>query len=168
MIAKNIKPTRRQIMAVTACGVFLLGSLVMGGSFFEGKILTANAQNDNDGFPCSNRTLKGRYAIKGNGLVPGGPPPAPLVPFAMIGIETLDGQGSLTDAATTSLNGIVASNVNPGTYTIKEDCTGIYTVTIPTPPFQVNHRLVVADKGKEFFLIGTQNSVLTFAAKRLD
>jgi hypothetical protein len=168
MITKNIKPTKRQIMAVTAGGVLLLGGLVAGGSLFEAKILTAQAQTDSTGFPCSNRTLKGRYGIKGDGIVPSGPPPAPLVPFAMIGIETLDGEGNLTDDATTSLNGLVASNVNPGTYSINEDCTGTYSVTIATPPFQINHRLVVVDKGKEFYLIGTQNSVLTFAAKRLD
>jgi hypothetical protein len=167
MITKNIKSTRSQIMAVAAGGVFLLGGLIVSGSLFKSNTLAAHAQTDND-FPCSNRTLKGRYGMKGDGLVPGGPPPAPLVPFAMIGIETLDGEGNLTDDATTSLNGLVASKVNPGTYSINEDCSGTYSVTLPTPPFQINHRLVVVDKGKEFYLIGTQNSVLTFAAKRLD
>lgn len=167
MITKNIKSTRRQIMAVAACGVFLLGGLIVSGSLFQSNTLAARAEADND-FPCSNKTLKGRYGIKGEGLVPGGPPPAPLVPFAMVGIEALDGEGNLTDAATTSLNGVVASNVNPGTYTVNEDCTGTYTVNISVPPFQVNHRLVIVDKGKEFYLIGTQSSVLTFAAKRLD
>jgi hypothetical protein len=167
MTAKNTKSIGRQILAVT-CGIFLLGALVVGGSYFGAKDLTAHAQNDGSGFPCSNQTLKGRYGMKGEGLVPGGPPPAPLVPFAMVGIETLDGEGNLTDAATISLNGVVASNVNPGTYNVNEDCTGTYTVTISVPPFQISHRLVVVDKGKEFYLIGTQNSVLTFAAKRLD
>ena len=167
MITKNIKSTRSQIMALAACGVFLLAGLVVSGWLFQSNTLAARAQADND-FPCSNRTLKGRYGIKGEGLVPGGPPPAPLVPFAIVGIQTLDGAGNLTDAATTSLNGVVASNVNPGTYTVNDDCTGTYTVNISVPPFQVNHRLVIVDKGKEFYLIGTQSSVLTFAAKRLD
>jgi hypothetical protein len=167
MITKKIKSSRSPIMTVAACGVFLLGGLIVSGSLFQSKTLAARSQTDNE-FPCSNRTLKGRYGMKGEGLVPGGPPPAPLVPFAMVGIETLDGAGNLTDAATTSLNGVVTSNVNPGTYTVNQDCTGTYTVNISVPPFQVNHRLVIVDKGKEFYLIGTQASVLTFAAKRLD
>ena len=167
MITKNIKSTQSRIFTIAACGVFLLGGLIVSGSLFQSNKLAAHAQTNSDS-PCTNRTLKGRYAMKGDGVVPGGPPPAPLVPFAMVGIETLDGEGNLTDAATTSLNGVVTSNVNPGTYSINEDCTGTYTVNISVPPFQVNHRLIVVDKGKEFYLIGTQASVLTFAAKRLD
>ena len=106
--------------------------------------------------------------MKGEGLVPSGPPPAQLVPFAMVGIQTLDGEGNLTDAATTSLNGVVMTNVNHGTYTVNEDCTGTYIVNISVPPFQVNHHLVVVDKGNEFYLIASRGAVLTFTAKRID
>ena len=172
MIVKNMKSTRRQILALATFGVFVLAGLVMSASLFGSRIDTVRAQaapdTDAMGFPCSNHTLKGRYGMKGEGLVPSGPPPAPLVPFAMVGIQTLDGEGNLTDAATTSLNGVVASNVNQGTYTVNEDCTGTYTVNISAPPFQVNHHLVVVDKGKEFYLIASRGAVLTFTAKRLD
>ena len=173
MISKNIKLTRRQILAIATCGVFLLTGLVMSASLFGSKIDTVHAQvvpdtSGTNGFPCSNRTLRGRYGMKGEGLVPSGPPPAPLVPFAVVGIETLDGEGNVIDAATTSLNGVVASNVNHGTYSVNEDCTGTYSVTIPTPPFQINHHLVVVDKGNEFYLIATPGGVVTIAAKRVD
>ena len=47
-------------------------------------------------------------------------------------------------------------------------CTGTYTVNISVPPFQVNHHLVVVDKGNEFYLIASRGAVLTFTAKRLD
>ena len=172
MMEKDHKPTRRHILTVTAFGLLILAGLVAEGVLFGGKLHPVHAQVlDNGGargFRCSNRTLKGRYGIKGDGLVPSGPPPAPLVPFAMVGIETLDGEGNLTDAATTSLNGVTASNVNQGTYTINEDCTGTFNVNIPVPPFQVNHHLVVVDKGNEFYLIASRGAVLTFSAKRLD
>ena len=123
MIAKNIKSTRRQILTVTACGALLLAGLVAGGSLLGGKIHTVRARDapgngETNGCPCSNRTLKGRYGMKGEGIVPSGPPPAALVPFAMVGLQTLDGEGNLTDAATTSLNGVVMTNVNYGTYTV--------------------------------------------------
>jgi hypothetical protein len=172
MIAKKIKSTNRQTLAITTFGALLLAGLVAGGSLLGGKVYTAQAHNgssdETNGFPCSNNTLKGRYGMKGEGLVPSGPPPAPLVPFAMVGVQTLDGEGNLTDAATTSLNGLVMTNVNQGTYTVNEDCTGLYNVNIAVPPFQVQHHLVVVDKGKEFYLIASRGAVLTFSAKRLD
>ena len=77
MIAKKSKSTKRQILAVTASGVFLLASLVVSGSlFFGGKSQTVHAQDTTGAnrFPCTNRTLKGRYGMKGDGLVPSGPP----------------------------------------------------------------------------------------------
>lgn len=172
MIAKNTKSTRRQILASATCGVFILAGLVMSASLFGSNSDTVHAQVPPEtgakGFPCSNRTLTGRYGMKGEGLVPSGPPPAQLVPFAMVGIQTLDGEGNLTDAATTSLNGVVMTNVNHGTYTVNEDCTGTYIVNISVPPFQVNHHLVVVDKGNEFYLIASRGAVLTFTAKRID
>lgn len=41
-------------------------------------------------------------ALKGDGFVPGGPPPAPLVPFAVVSLMTLDGSGSLLNDVTVS------------------------------------------------------------------
>ena len=85
MIAKNTKSTRRQILASATCGVFILAGLVMSASLFGSNSDTVHAQVPPEtgakGFPCSNRTLTGRYGMKGEGLVPSGPPPAQLVPF---------------------------------------------------------------------------------------
>ena len=171
MMPKNSKSNRRQIFTVTT-GILLLTGLIIRGPLFDSqnsvKAQSAPDNSDATGFPCSNRTLKGRYGIKGDGLVPSGPPPAPLVPFAVVGVETLDGQGNLTDAATTSVNGVVRSSVNQGTYTLNEDCTGTYTVNLPVPPFQVIHHVVVVDKGNEVYLIATTGGAVTIAAKRLD
>ena len=166
MIAKNIKSTRRQILAVTACGALLLAGLVAGGSLLGGKIHTVHAQEAN-GVKCSNSTIAGRYAVRGDGFVPGGPPPAPLVPFAVVSLMTLDGSGSLLNDVTVSRNTVITRNVDPGTYTIDEDCTGNMTINIVEPPFQLRFDLVVADKGNEFYAIATTPSVVTFGAKRI-
>jgi hypothetical protein len=119
------------------------------------------------GFKCSNATLEGRYATRGDGFIPGGPPPAPLVPFATVSLMTFDGSGNLTNAVTTSANGVISSSVNSGTYSVNEDCTGEMTINIPAPPFQLNFDLVIADKGKEFYTISTTPSVVTVGGKRV-
>jgi hypothetical protein len=80
---------------------------------------------------------------------------------------TFDGSGNLTNAVTTSANGVISSSVNSGTYSVNEDCTGEMTINIPAPPFQLNFDLVIADKGKEFYTISTTPSVVTVGGKRV-
>jgi hypothetical protein len=80
---------------------------------------------------------------------------------------TFDGAGSLTDKATANNNGTVISEINPGTYTLNEDCTGTLTVMVPFPPYQLTHNLFIADKGNEFYLVTTSRTVVTLAGKRL-
>jgi hypothetical protein len=81
---------------------------------------------------------------------------------------TLDGFGNLTNASTASNNGVIESGIRTGTYTVNRDCTGKMTIVIPAPPFHLNFDLVVADRGEEFFLIGTTPSVVTVAGKRVE
>lgn len=119
------------------------------------------------GFRCTDATLSGRYALRGDGFVPGGPPPAPMVPFAVVSLMTLDGSGSLSNDVTVSRNGVITRNVDPGTYTVNENCKGTMTINISEPPFQLNFDIVVADGGKEFDLIATTPSVVTIGAKQL-
>jgi len=164
---------KRRIITATSRGAVFVALLGVVVFVVGGRALHAQDPNQQTlvgktpGFPCSVATLKGRYALSGQGQVPSGLPPAPMVPFAVVSLDTLDGQGNLTDAATVSVNGAVASNTNPGTYTVNDDCTGTFTVNIPTPPFQLNHNMVIADKGNEFYLIGTAG-VLTLVAKHVD
>jgi len=146
-------------ISLLALGIFTTGNEA-------GVTRDAHAQEAN-GFKCSNNTIAGRYAIKGDGFVPGGPPPAPLVPFAVVSLMTLEGSGSLLNDVTVSRNTVITRNLDPGTYTIDEDCTGTMTINIVEPPFQLRFDLVVADKGNEFYAIATTPSVVTFGAKRV-
>ena len=116
---------------------------------------------------CDATTLRGQFAFRGHGVVPSGPPPAPFVPFGVVGMLTLDGEGNLTNQSTASNNGVILSGLRLGSYTVNEDCTGTLQVLLPFPPFELNHNLVISEKGGSFYMIGTDPSVVTFEAKRL-
>lgn len=179
----TIRSTMKSSMKRTVTGTvgFVFISLLVVGIATTGNqagvTRTAQAQEETQSaarqspssrrFHCSNATLRGRYATKGEGFVPSGPPPAPMVPFAVVSLMTLDGFGNLSNASTASTNGVIESGIRTGTYTVNDDCTGKLTVIIPFPPFQLTHDLVVADKGNEFYLIATTPSVVTIAGKRL-
>ncbi len=172
----TMKSQVKQTVTAAVLGISFIGLLSIVGLTGRtvGVMRNVHAQADNQAaehakvFPCSTATLTGRYAVKGEGLIPGGPPPTPMVPFAVVALDTLDGQGQLTDAATVSVNGFVISQVNHGTYTVNENCTGTLIVTIPTPPYQLTHNLVIVDNGNEFYLIGNNSDVLTLIGKRVD
>ena len=122
---------------------------------------------------CSNATLSGAYAVKGDGMASAAPPPAPLVPFAVVSLMSMDGAGNLTDKANVSLNGQTASNVNSGTYNIDPDCTGTMTINIPNPPFALHSAIVLSEiepgrGARGFYFIGTNpGSAVTHVATRV-
>jgi hypothetical protein len=124
-------------------------------------------------FHCSNEMLTGRFAvISAINFVPGGPPPAPLVPGALVGLMTLDASGHLSFGVTISTNGQISRQLQFGTYTVKGDCTGQMTVQPTDLPFPLDFDIVVAnlkdETGKEFYAIGaTPGGVLAFTAKRI-
>lgn len=176
----NIKSSMPRTATGTLCGLIVISLLVLGvfTTRSQAKLTrSAHVQDETQfagkknplgkNFKCSNETLEGRYATKGDGVVPSGPPPAPMVPFATVSIMTLDGSGILTNAVTTSTNGVISSSINSGTYTVNDDCTGKMTILIPAPPFQLNFDLVIAEKGNEFYSIATTPSVVTVAGKRV-
>jgi len=82
---------RRQMVATTA-GVLIAAALILGAPG-TGSETSADGERR---FNCGNATLEGRYAVIGGGFIPGGPPPAPLVPDAHMSLMTLDGAGNLT------------------------------------------------------------------------
>lgn len=125
-------------------------------------------------FNCTNATLAGRFAVINTiGFGPGGPPPAPLVPSALVGLMTLDGAGHISFQVTISSNGQISRQVQLGTYTVKADCTGEMTLQPTDLPFPLTNDLVVAAlddgaQGKEFYAIGaTPGGIQTFTAKRI-
>ena len=180
----NTKSNLKQNVILTVGGLMFIGLLAIGISTFGNRmnfVSTAQAQEEikseteesslSRHFRCSNATLAGRYAVRGDGFVPGGPPPAPMVPFAIVSMMTMDGAGNLSNKVTVSRNGQIQQNIDSGTYTVNADCTGTMTITISGPPFRLQFNLVVADLqgvgGKEFYFIGTDPSVVTHTAKRI-
>ncbi len=172
-VESTAKRVTKRTLYGTTCGIIVISLLALAGT-------TSGRQVDFSPVPdaersqatgrrlyCSNGTLAGSYAVRSSGFVPGGPPPAPLVPFATVSLMTLDGYGSLTNAVTTSTNAVITSSVNPGTYSVNGDCTGKMSINIPAPPFLLNFDFVIADRGGEFHAIATTPSVVTVAGKRV-
>jgi hypothetical protein len=71
---------------------------------------------------CSNATLRGTYADQDTGTIVG------VGPFAGVHLDNFDGKGHMTIDGFSSLNGDISPDVETGTYTVKPDCTGTYTV----------------------------------------
>ncbi len=176
----TIKSNLKRIVTAAVCGVISISLLAVGISTIGNRVnfaRTAQAQEETKSngdelsssrrFNCSNATLTSGYATRGDGFVPSGPPPAPLVPFATVSLMTFDGRGSLSNNVTTSNNGVISSSINPGTYTVNEDCTGRMTIMIPAPPFQLTFNFVIADRGEEFYAIATTPSIVTVGGKRV-
>ncbi len=118
-------------------------------------------------FVCTNETPNGRFATRGSGFAPANPmdPASPLVPFANVSLMTFDGEGGLTNAAVNSGNGTIVPVNNTGTYALNADCTG--TMTIAAPVGVLTFYIVVADRGREFFMISTVRSVVTVEGSRV-
>ncbi len=168
----------------TTFGGLMFISLLAVGFFTVGNqanfVSSTQAQEETDfgiiqpqqrNYICSNATLKGRFAVLGDGFA--APPPNPLLPFATVSLMTMDGTGNLTNKVTRSNNGQISRGFDSGTYNVNSDCTGTITVVMPNPPFQLTFDLVVADlqgaaQGKEFYFIATTpGGAVTASAKRI-
>jgi len=111
---------------------------------------------------CSVASLKGTYAFHRTGVnsVVGGP-------IAQIGINVEDGEGRIKLIRTVrSSNGVVGDwfeQVEPGSYTIDADCTGLFF--LPTNP----QYIVVVDGGKRYFMLSAaQGTTVTEEGTRID
>jgi len=114
------------------------------------------AAADGEGRGCSNATLKGEYGFILTGTKPSGPPPAPLEQMIGLALTRFDGAGNSTgtDNIHSSISGLAPDRPGTGTYSIKEDCTGVFTLlNVGAPPLE--GRLVVVDKGKEVRTVTT-------------
>src|SRR5688572_25925091 len=97
-----MKSGSRRIATVAVRGVVFMSLLALA-VFTNGSqvgLSRAVKAQEATGFRCTDATLSGRYALRGDGFVPGGPPPTPMVPFAVVSLMTLDGSGSLSNDVT--------------------------------------------------------------------
>ena len=119
---------------------------------------------------CSEATLTGAYAVRGDGYLQG-PSGDALLPWAIVSLMRLDGAGGLSNKVSASFNGRIQQNTVVGSYTVSPDCTGTITVVLPGPPFQLHFDLVVADargSGDEFYFISTDaGTAITHTARRI-
>lgn len=110
---------------------------------------------------CSNATLKGTFAHQGTGTVIA--PPEFAGPQAIVGTENFDGFGVITGIGTGSSNGSTFSYTDEvGTYTVNSDCTGTYTVEIPSQGLTGTNALHIF-----FVIISTVNELKFDAATEL-
>lgn len=123
-----------------------------------------DSRNDGRGNRCSERSLRGDYAIAFDGVVNG------VGPVATLGVITLDGRGAFTINDTASFNGFIVDRVGSGSYTVNANCTGNATVTytVGQPGRQATFNFVLIDGGREVQLISTvAGAVVSGNAKSL-
>jgi hypothetical protein len=125
----------------------------------------ARAHDDNeDGEPCSNATLRGLYVFNPSGFDIVAGSAQPITVFELIDFM---GNGNLnTPKATVSANGTIFHDFDvPGTYKVASDCTGTLTF-LGTPP--VHFDLFVAFHGSQAYMIRTDpDTVLQGTAERV-
>ena len=128
----------------------------------------ARAHDDNeDGEPCSNATLRGLYVFNPSGFDIVAGSAQPITVFELIDFM---GNGNLnTPKATVSANGTIFHDFDvPGTYKVASDCTGTLTFdpmgTPPGPLFD----LFIAFHGSQAYMIRTDaGTVLQGTAERV-
>ncbi len=100
---------------------------------------------------CSLATLRGPYALFGEGVVTASTPPALI---AHAGVVTYDGMGAFAGSDTITLNGSTLSDTFAGTYAVTADCT--ISVEINSTIVGVVHefgRITGEGKSREVHLI---------------
>ena len=113
---------------------------------------------------CSLATLKGSYALFGQGTVTYLSPPAPI---AHVGIVTYDGAGHLFGSDTIMLNGAMVPDTFTGSYTVTAECR--VSVEINSTAVGLVHELgwiVGAGESHEVRLIGTDPGLMFVEATR--
>ena len=99
---------------------------------------------------CSNASIKGTYGFSCEGTVVG------VGPIAVVAVFTADGNGNGSAVETTSLNGVITTEVPfTVTYTVNADCTGSFVSTAPDDTVFDNY-FVIDNNKKEIRLMPTE------------
>lgn len=113
---------------------------------------------------CSLATLKGSYALFGQGVVTALSPAAPI---AHVGTVTYDGAGNFFGSDTIMLNGAMVPDTFTGKYTVTKSCMA--SVEIQSTAVGVVHEvgwIVGTGKSQEVRLIGTDPGFMFVEATR--
>jgi hypothetical protein len=100
-----------------------------------GRVIVGTTRKTSLG-PCSLASLRGSYALFGQGTYTGFPVPTPVFPpppllWAHSGIVTFDGKGDFSFSENVSLNGFTGSDSGTGTYSVHRDCSLSFVVNTP-------------------------------------
>jgi hypothetical protein len=150
------KPRLR--MAFTVSGL-----LIAGCAFLLGQPGNAQSEGIGDAVSslqprCSNRTLRGSYALSIDGTIIAGPNRLLLRGVAM---REFDGGGNVSQVDFTTINGAAASTEwrsGSGTYELNPDCTGTMEIIQTDGSPTLRLRLVVADHGRTTYDVSEGNS----------
>jgi hypothetical protein len=124
--------------------------------------LAPAAKADDKG--CSNATLIGTFGFTSSGFITA--PPAVAGPFAGVGTQAFDGNGTTTATATQSQNGNIRQVTITGTYTVNPDCTGTLTLLASPGGFTSHFYFVIDDTGNELLAICTDPGVVLTRVER--
>ena len=92
--------------------------------------------------PCSLKTLKGPYALYGQGTIL--PAPGVSIARATAGLLTFDGEGNFSGEATGNTNGTSALGTFTGTYAVTPECGVSAVINVTSGP---NSGLVLHEAG---------------------
>ena len=114
---------RNTVAIMAAAGLLWMGSTQL----VQAQTAATAVGNSLRDRTCSNADVAGEWAYTETGTVI---PATGAVPFAAVARYTLDVNGDLSGAATSSSDGTIANVTLKGTGTVNSDCTGTLTVGV--------------------------------------
>jgi hypothetical protein len=145
-------------MTFTVSGLLIAGCAVLVGQPGNAQSEAVGDAGSSSQPPCSNRTLRGSYALNIDGTIIAGPNRLLLRGVAM---REFDGSGNLRQVDFTTINGAPAVTEwrsGSGTYELNSDCTGTMEIIQSDGSPTLRLRLVVADHGRTTYDISEGNS----------
>lgn len=118
---------------------------------------------------CSDLSLKGSFGYTVTGTITSSTGPLIAGPFVAVGKITFDGAGGVKTVRSFNDNGFaLRGDPGTGTYSMKQDCTGSFTITVGPPANQVVLTLdIVLDDTNELRgVVTTANVVLTLEGRK--
>ena len=108
---------------------------------------------------CSEATLKGHhFAYTSTGSIVADAPASILGPSAEVGVLYFGGKGAVTFTFNASTNGSIGPGTGTGTYTVNDDCTGMFTET--SDGFTSHFSFVIDSNGTQFQAICQDTGVV--------
>lgn len=117
--------------------------------------VAASAQSNSP--DCNNELIRGNYGFTVQGVKLGGP--GPIGRQVGVAVTEFDGKGNLTQLDTVTIDGIVVADFThppaTGTYKVKPDCTGTFTINFTDGRPTVSTAFVVVYGGAEIDTVVT-------------